>query len=589
MINFSISTQIKSELDEFYTKKVVLARLNQNESVRYLKSEQNSGYYFNQADTIAKIDLNTASQFEDGPLDSLGMRKMFMNVTTFRVEVAAKQTDIDLKDFKFTPEDGTNPWPTFFCQRDFRIWAKDNAASEMVNEFVESFPKYGTVVGKKVGKTIEFMPLQLLRNEQTAKSLQSARYVIEEHPDMYRWDLDEMKAWDKTGLQLKDNECCQVYERYGYVPLGWLKMKNGEDYETEDFDVWVDAQVIVTFDPKAIKPVDEKQHVFFAQQIKERPYREAHWKREHGRWLGVGEAEDLFANQTGTNMVVNLYRRSLHWSSKRVFQTKDDSLVGKNLVAEVADGDVMAMGMNGEITQVDTTNHSQGEFNEFQVMWEKNSDQKAFTYDAATGQNMPSGTPFRLGVLVSQAVQSFFELKKEKLGLFLRDIVEDFLIPQFLKDMGSEQRLASMFSSEEGYELVKEGAMEYVKGEAIRVALLSGQPVDVQTIESAIQPFEAVKALTFDMPKSFLQEAEYSIVLDLTGEQMDLAQRIESLNTLGTIWQQMGDPRAEKVFAESAQLAGINIGKFGPPPPPMAPTQPTNQPQPANAKQPTGQ
>ena len=585
MRNFSIVTQIKKELDDFYKQKVVLSKMGHDDTVRYAKGKD-GGYYFNQHETIAKIDLTTASQFEDGPTDTLGMRKMYMNVTTFRTEVAAKQTDLDLKDFKFTPEDGTNPWPTFFVQRDFRMWAKDHKMSELVNEFNEAFPKYGTIVGKKVGKAIEFMPLQLLRNEQTAKSLQTARYVIEEHPDMYKWELEAMKGWNLDGLQLKSDECCQVFERYGYVPLGWLKSQNGEDYEATDFELWVDAQVICTYDPKAVKIEEAKQHIFSAKQITERPYREAHWKRQHGRWLGVGEAEDLFANQTAANMVINLYRRSMHWSSKRVFQTKDDSLIGKNLVADVADGDVLGVGMTGEVSQIDTTNHSQAEYNNFLTMLEKNADQKAFTYEVATGENLPSGTPFRLGIIMSNAVQSYFELKREKLGLFLREIVQDFLVPQFLRDMGDKERLASLFSDEEGFELVKEGAMEYVKGETIRATLLGGEAVDISTIETAIQPFEAIKALTFEYPESYLQEAEYKITLDLTGESMDLKSRIESLTTLGQIWQQIGDPRAEKAFAEASMLSGVNLAKFGPKPPPPMP-QPeqvaTNvkQPQPA--------
>lgn len=563
MPNFSIGTQVNKELEDFSRGRIKLASRS-NEAVRYLKKSDQSNY-FSQRDMLALIDLYYSSKFDDGETDKLGQRKIFMNVGKFRTDVAAKQIDIDVKDFKFIPDDYSDPWTSIFMQKDFKEWSKENYFGELINECVDALPKYGTVVLKKVGKIVEFVHLQLLRNEQSAKDLKSASYVIECHPDMEYWEIKDMAGWNSDNLDMKYGEKIEVYERYGHVPVEWLNKVNKEEpmyVPIKNGKNTVDALVILAFVKK--ENGNPTPHIFFAGEIQERPYQEVHWSRQYGRWLGAGVMEDLIENQVAKNIIVNLMRRSLHWSSKRIGQTERADATAKNLAMDVKDGEVVEVGQNGEIKILDLSSRSQAEFQQFLSEFERNSDQKAFTYEVSTGESMPSGTPFRLGVITSNAVNAYFGLKREKLGLFLKRVIEEFQIPEFLKDMGNEERVVGMFGDEPGFEVLKDAAMQYVRSETARISLMAGVPVDISAIESSIEPFKAMKQLFFKLDAKAYKNAKYKFQLTVTGEEINLEAKLETLKALYFSMIQSGDSRSEKVLERITMLAGENMALFGP-------------------------
>lgn len=562
MQNFSIGFQITKEIDEFKTKKVQLASFGSGQNIRFL-SKKADGYYYNQHDTINIIDLYYNSVFENGQKDKLGQQKIFLNIGKFRTEVAAKQIDIDVKDFKFIPDDYADPWTAIFLQKDFKEWTKDSDFGELINCLGDNFPKYGSIVLKKVGRDVEHVPLQNLINEQTAECLDEASYVIETHPNMYLYEMKEMKNWNTDGLKMRYDETMDVYERYGHVPVSWLKKVNGQTVQDGDSEKSVDAMVICGKNPKVNKETKEGWHIFYAAEIKERPYREAHWNKQHGRWLGLGVMEDLIENQKAKNIIVNLQRRAISTSSKRLFQTTNIDSSVKNLVSDIEDGSVIEVGANGDIREITMNQKTNGDFTSFMQEFDRNSDQKAFTYEVATGEAMPSGTPFRLGVVLSEATNAYFNKKREKFGLFLKKVIIDFMIPRFLREMGNKNRTIAMFTGENGFETLREAAKNFVRTETARVSLLSGNPVDALSIEQAVQPFESVQALFFDLPASYYNEAKFKFDLSITGEEIDVQSKRESLSTLYQLMNQKGDPRSERVLQRIMQLSGESIAQFG--------------------------
>ena len=388
MAEFNIYQQTKKELQDFLTKKIHVAGTQNNENARYL-SRDSVNYEFSQWEMVNMIDLVYNSKFKSGEVDSEGQRKLFLNISKFRADVAAKQTDLDVKDFLFVPDKGKGEWPAFFANIEFEQWAKDNYFGELLNECVESFPRYGTVVLKKIKDKLEFVPLQTLRCQQDAESLDTSGFITIEHPNMTKGEMSDMPGWDVSGLDMEWEDTTTVYERYGFVPLSAIKKHRGEVCEPDDHDRAVDTLTIMTlkFDNKK-KTVDG--NVIFMEEITKRPFQEVHWARQHGRWMGIGEIENQLENQIGANMSFNLFRRQLLWSSKKVFQSADDT-IAKNLVRDVKDGDVLQIAPNGNITQVDMADKSGADFNAFQEILNKNSDQKSFTYEASSTESVTSG------------------------------------------------------------------------------------------------------------------------------------------------------------------------------------------------------
>ncbi len=551
---FNIFSQLALELDEFFKEKVHIAGVNENNSLPNL-SKQKKGYEFSQWETLNTIELYYNSKFESGEIDSEGQRKIFLNIGQFRADVASKQVDMDVKDFVFIPDDGQSVWPAYFLTKKFKQWAKKEGFGQFINEIVSDAPKYGSAVGKLVGSKIVRVPLRSLRNQQSASSLATASFVIEEHRDMTLDDMKKMKGWNLEGVNLKFGEKANVFERHGKVPLSFYKQQNKQKIETGDDLIGVDCMAILL--PGEEKKNENGGNILFLEEEKERPYEEVHWKQQDGRWLGLGEIENQFENQVTRNMIVNLRRRALIWSSKKLFQSADTE-VAKNLVRDVRDGDVLKVLPTGLISQVNMATQNLGEFQSMEDVWEKNSDQKSFTYEVATGEALPSGTPFRLGVVLSNSVNSHFALKRENLGLFFGRLIENKLMKAFEKDNRREHELM-MFADEEGVEHLKQELIKIHSNQEAKRQLLNGFLPNMDEIfQKVTEEILDRKNISMIMPEGFYEEMKASVTLVSTGENINLEKKLETLTNFYNSLVQTGNPAASVVLKRILALTGEN-------------------------------
>lgn len=557
MINFDIFGQIFKELDSFEKDKIHLAGTGNDDNARYL-NKKSKGWYFNQAEMIDLVELYYNSKFENGEKDSAGYRKLFLNRCAFRADVAAMRTDLDVKDFIFIPDGQDYYWGTYFIQKRFKDWARQTFFGEFINELVENFPKYGTVVVKRVGKKLERVPLKNLANQQDAKDLKTAKFVIEKHTNMNVHEMEQYPDWNTEGVEMKFGETTTVYERYGLIPKQWFYDMKGIDKTADENEV-VDAVVVCTLKDKK-DGKGKTGNILFVEEVKDRPYEEVHWKRVDGRWLGVGEVENQLENQLATNTIANLRRRALMWSAKKVFQSSDTE-VAKNLVSEVKDGAVLKVMPNGQITQVDMASRSIAEFNAASQEWEQNADQKSFTYEVATGESLPSGTPFRLGVVLSNAVNTHFGFKREKLGLFLKRLILNQVFQIFKKDNRKEHTIY-MSAGEKGMDDLKKRFAELEFNKRVKEWMLSDNETvpDFEVMKDLIEEeYKTKKSLFIDVPEGFYDEVKHHMELELTGEAIDTGAKIETLTTLYQTLLQTGDPRADQVLARIMSLTGENL------------------------------
>lgn len=556
MNNFNIFAQLHKEINEFETEKIHISGSEDSQELSKLKGTA-IGYDFSQKDTLNLIELYYNSKFESGQTDSEGQRKVFLNISKFKSDVASKQVDIDVKDFVFVPEDTGSEWGSWFLTRKFRKWARKNYFGKLINEIVNDYPKYGTAVMKEVGNELQRVPLKTLRVKQDAKDLQSSEYVIEEHTDMQLWEMEDY-GWDTKGLELEWDSKVDVFERYGRVPLSFYKEYNKMKVDEGDEQKSIDVMAILA--PTETDPKNSKYGgaILFLEKIKARPYREVHWSKIDGRWLGVGEIELQFENQVFRNMIVNLRRRGLLWSGKKIFQSTDTE-VNKNLVRDVRDGEVLKIMPNGNITQVNTTTQALAEFQAATNDIDENSNQKAFTFEVATGEQMQSGTPFRLGVMLSNAVNAHFNLKRENLGLFFEEVVYELLFPVFKKENKKADTML-IPSDEEGIESLKEALRNLNVWEVFKEKLLKGEMPNVEQIKLDVEKeLTGRNFLSFDFSDNFWETLKVSTALVITGESVNLEKRLETMTNLYNTMVQTGDPRAERVLKRILSSAGENL------------------------------
>jgi len=570
-MSFNIFSQLDVELTSFFQDRITIAKTSDNKNAKYLGRDDTS-YTYSQWETLNTIEMYYSSQFLSGKKDSEGLDKVFLNICKFRSDVASKQVDIDTKNFVFVPEDGHSVWGAYFLGKRFKQWTKENGFGQLINDISQDYPKYGCAVLKKVGTELERVPMLTLRNQQDAKSLKTASYVIEEHKDMSVAEMQDMENWDIDQLDLQFGEKTTVYERYGHVPLSFLKAWKGEEVEEGDKNRVVDTMAMLVKAPPVEGQKEFGGSILFMEEIKERPYEEVAWTKQDGRWLGVGEIENQFENQVFRNMIENMRRRGLLWSSKKIFQSADTELA-KNLIRDVRDGEVVKIMPNGQISQVNMSTQSLGEFTAAINSWDQNSNQKSFTFEVATGEALPSGTPFRLGVLLTNAVNSHFGLKRENLGLFFKRVVNNLLLPVFKKQNRAEHTLA-LFASEEGVELLKKTLIKIHANDEIKKVLLNGKIPLAEEIRAKIeQGINEKKEIFTKIPRAFYDSVKASTDLIITGESMDIPKKIETLTNLFNILSSKQDPRADIVLERIIALTGENAEAFEGGVPPQVPSQ----------------
>lgn len=571
--NFNIFAQLQTELNDYFTNKVSIGQGN--------KQEKRNPYKFSQFDTLETIDYYCGSKFEKTNKDTDGTPKIFLNLVSFRAETASKNIDLDVKDFTFIPENDDSIYGALLLRKKFRRWAKENYFGEMINEMVDDFPKYGTVVVKRVGQDLERVNLCTLRNQQDAKSLEDASYVIEEHKNMSWHEIDEMPDWDQTDLKGKWDSKFNVFERYGNVPLDWYKEYKGEKVEEGDEKKGIDVMAILAPDAGSNDP---KGAILFCEECDCRPYQEVHYKTIAGRWLGEGEVEKNFGNQVARNMIFNLRKKALAWSSKNIFQSMSEE-AANNLVTEVRDGDVLKIEANGAITRVDTVNRSAGDATAIDQAVEENANQRSFTFESATGEAMPSGTSFRLGAMITNTVQSYYKLKRQKLGLFFTRLVTEDLIPIFEKD-NKKAGEVGFYEGEEGFDILRGAKKEYIKGQILVDMVLNNKFDKLGTISAITDSLLATKTADFwAFDEDYWKNLKYQVAIEVTGESTDVVKKMETLTTLYQTLVQKGDPRADDVLKMILVMTGekLKAGSVGLQSPMAGGMMPQPSPTPATA------
>jgi hypothetical protein len=541
-----ILTKLNNSLEDFSTS-ITIVDPESEGKLRFGGSVTDTGFLFNQKDTVDLIDLYYNSKYKDGKIDKDGQRKLFMNIVQFKANVAEKQTDLDVKHYNFIPDNEKDANAVWFLKRQFIVWTRENDYGQILNELNKDYSKYGSCVLKKLEDTVERVPIRQLFVSQDATTLKDAPldggYVAIKHM-MTDTQIKKMPDWKHPEF---DGQT-PVYEYYTLVDGEFIGEKEGEDY-----------LVLAYVAPEV---GDDQDQVLFYERIEEVPLEEAHWDKQDGRWLGVGEVEKQFENQVAINMTENLRRKHLIWGAKKVWQTQGNAVV-KNLVKQVQDGAVLEVGANGAINEVPMASQNLQEFELSKSGWEANSDQKAFAFEVSTGEAMPSGTPFRLGVVLANSAARHFELKRENFALFLYRSFFSQLIPIFQKQTKAHN--IAVANGEEGTDFVKKSVINHNINAKIKKEMLKGNVPDITQIEEGVkQEVDSRPFMFVSLPEKAYDNVKFFMQLDIDNQETDTNAEMATLTTLYQTLAAQQDPRADKILDQILILAGKNPNKvFG--------------------------
>lgn len=532
-----------------------------NISLFYAPITMPGNYVFNHSDTIKLIDLYYNGKFKSGSFDSRGFRKFFYNIVKPACDIASKFIDLDTKDIILIPDGNGMEEKIFIMQRDLKQWLKEQDFGKLLNDIGFDYPKYGHIFLKKSKNGWKKVNIHNLRFDPASQSFETDTFFYEALL-MTRREIEDMD-WDKEEIKKLISSRAPVYliyECYDYCDNGWKRSFRGRVWTRE-----VNGKLVES--PEAIinnQNDDYKDgYILYEDEVKELPYRELKWENVPGRRMGIGYVEYLFDNQIRMNELVNIKAKGLHYTSLKLFQTRDDT-VGRNVLTDAENGDIIKT--TDEIKPVPMEERNLAPFQYEEARWDSNTEQKTFSFDIARGENLPSRTPLGVANLSAGMVASYFELKRENFGLFIKKLLLDDILPSFEKISEKEHKLTFLGSDEE-IERFDAIVANLLSNAALSKYILETgfmpDPLEMESQKQAvIQNLKSKKHRYLDLPKGFYVNAKYSIDVLITGEQVDSGAKIQTLQMvlqiIGTNPAVIQDATTRKVLFKMLSYAGIN-------------------------------
>lgn len=538
------------------------------------------GLYRSTKKIIREIEFASNSEYLSGKTDALGRYKPYYNVINFRVDVAISATDLDVKDFEIKADAPKDADKTKVLRKEFYEWAKKERFGQTLNDFNRKRVKYGGAILKKTeNKGVIVLETLDWRNIIINQTDVMNGAIIERHflspVDLSKklgvWDDELIKqairdAEDNTSQisRIDENQTneakVEVWEMHAELPISYLKEAEEKEWTENDEYNYVNQfyfLYVVNSKPKGI---------FYSSEEKEMPYKYLAYVPREGLGLGEGVVEQgLEAQRVINNYVIAQYN-AMELAGKTAIITDSDT-IGNNALTDFESGDVFKINQGESVTSLNLAPSAFTAFTGLIEQWDEQYKRRTSTFDAVTGEDQPSNTPFRSVALQNQAGKASFNYRVEEAGLFWEDVVNQWIMPNLIKKLNRKHILSSEFTVEELEQIDNAYVTRKANQKAIE-AVLNDKIVDPETYNEYVDGFrQQLKTLGkqrfLDIPEDYYKDFEgYATVL-ITNEKKNKGAMMESLSNIlmqvAQAPQILQDKNLRHIFSQIVELSGADI------------------------------
>lgn len=482
------------------------------------------GLDFSQYQTVKKVEYYSSSKYLNGQKDHQGRIKPFYNINNFRVAIAVRATDLDIKNINIeadTPEDSLR---ALFLNQELYNWMKKTNFSKTLNDLGQARPRYGGVLAKKVEKDgdvhIEAVQWKNIITDQTDIL---GGITIERHY-MSPAEIQQMDdKWENVDKAIE--LATKTSSTTGDPMANQSNIKQVEVWEVymdwKDTDgKWKPMQYII-----AVGKGREK--VQLHSQEKEKPYKYLPWEFVSGRGLGRGVVEDGFEAQMWTNDAVIAQKNAMDLAAKVVITTNSKELEG-NALTDIDNGTIIPLHDNGYFNSTQLLPSALPELSNMIDQWDKQFSEVSSSFAAVSGEEMPSGTPFRSLALQARQNAGYFDYKREEFGIFIKEIIEEWVLPQLTKKLRKEHVLVTQLPGEKLNLIDDLMIAAKLEKELKKYIKRNGTPPTREQLEKEQQRLVEFFSQTgntryLEIPQGYYDGIKSSISIITTGEQKDKA------------------------------------------------------------------
>lgn len=533
----------------------------------YDKVELNGGWMFDTAEQIKTNFLYYYGKYTTGQYDPQGYRKFFYQQIKPACDVASKFIDLDTKDHLFVPTGDSDEVQVWMIEKRYRQYLKDKHFGQLMNRNTDLYP-LGHIVNKKSGGKWHSMDIANIRTNPGAEWLVESDFVYEPHLKSEhelraeKWDdaaIDELVARGPSDDYL-------VYECYDKIGKNkWTRTIKGDLYTTQTKNGSMNRSKAELLNHKA-KFVPTI--ILLEDEVTKLPYREEKWEEVPGRWLGYGFPEYLEDNQIAENERENLERKGLAYKSLQIWQTRDDTVGGSNILTDAQNGDILKI--DSELQPLTKDNSDLSAFNNTRANWKDNTERKTFTSDITTGANLPSRTPLGVANLQASLATSYFEQKREKLGLYYKFMALEDIIPDFQRDNFKEHILTlyepddiERFDKMTAKAMVEQAVYEH----ATNTGFYPSQFARDEAEQRILRQLQTGRVRSTKVSEGYYKNAKYILDVVVTGESIDTGSKQQmaqlGIQTIGGNPGIVANPATRKLLFYLMNQGGLNLASVG--------------------------
>lgn len=536
-------------------------------------------------DTINHIDHYWADTYLEEASDDIIGDYPFDNISKFRVLLEARATDFDSKHVEVEPKrpDKESRVKTMIATKAIRRWMRKYKFGQTINDICITRPKYGGVLVSKVEEGVVVDKWQNLivdqsdvmsgprikRHYLTPSEMTKKRGVWENIDDALLTAQEEREK-DMEGSEGETAETqgflIEVFEVQGDIEKRMLEeaiaLMKGEEYEydPETELEFVEAKILVCGPDWRGEEGQERGIVLYAKEEKAMQKYLAR-NPQAGRGLGVGVVEDLFQHQKWHNFTKTEEMRMIAIAGKKLYVTDDPDILANIFDDGVDHGTVLRVGQGKQLTELNQLPTGVPVYQGMRQEWDQSADKVTSSFSSKLGEEAKAGTPFRAQYLQNLEASSQFEQYREEIGFFLQEIIEDFVLPDALKEVAEDNEIYDTFSPQE-LMLIDEVIVERRVTDEFMQRTLNREVVTPTTLEEIRADIEkelkrnGSKRLIEDI-KDFIKDAGGSVVVHTTDEARNKAVYFESLaNALALLAPE--DPRRNAIIDRIMDSIGIS-------------------------------
>lgn len=559
------------------------------------------GDNYSQYDTLRQINYYWRNKYLDAAKDDIIGPYPFDNISKFRVLLEARATDFDTKHVEIEPDkpDRVSRVKAMIASKALHKKMRKIKFGAFINDLCITRAKYGGVLVKKTDEGVFCSKWENLVTDQSdimagvrierhymtpsemIKKKGNWRNVVESIQTAEEWRHKDVGTAGIGDTAQTQGELIEVYELQGDFTKADLKlaqaMMMGDDldaleYEDDDFYEYEEAKIVCVGadwveegerpnEDGTMEKYEECKGLILYAESEKSTHKYLARNPMVGRGLGEGIVESTFEHQKWHNFTKTEEMRMIAIAGKKLYWSDDPDVLTNIFDDGVDHGTVLRVSDGKQIHELGQLPTGTPIYQGVRQEWDQSADRATSSFNAKLGEEAKSGTPFRSQYLQNLEATSQFEQYREEIGFLLQEIAEDWLLPEALEELSSDEEIYASFTPAELQLIDDVMITEEVNRRYVEMTLNEEviTPETMQLLQTEAEQGlmkHGSKRHVTDL-KEFIKSAAGSVIVHTTDEARNKAVYFESLsNIIGLLNPE--DPRRNAIIDRILDAIGIS-------------------------------